>query len=225
MKKSQIFSAGILKENPALMMFLGMCPMLATTTSIDNAFGMGLAVIFVLVMSNIVVSAVRKIVPNEIRIPVYIIIIATFVKCVDLVMNAFTPDLYASLGLFIPLIVVNCVILGRAEAFASKNTVVDSIIDGLGMGIGFTLALFLIALIRQLFGTGSLVLHNPLNPAQVWFNLTTPLTNYAIPLLTQPAGAFLVLGIVVAAITAIKTSAAKKAEAKAKKAEAAAKAN
>ena len=176
MKKLKIFLNGLLYENPTLVIFLGMCPALGTTNTVENATYMSLCVLFVLVLSNIIVSLIRNIVPNEVRIPVYIIIIATFVKCVDLVMNAFTPDLYASLGLFIPLIVVNCVILGRAEAFASKNTVVDSIIDGLGMGIGFTLALFLIALIRQLFGTGILVLHNPLNPAQVWFNLVTPLT-------------------------------------------------
>jgi len=137
------FTKGIIKENPTYVQVLGMCPTLATTTSAKNGFGMGLAATAVLVMSNIVISAIRKTVPEKIRIPIFITVIATFVTIVDLVMHAFTYDLWKTLGLFIPLIVVNCIIMGRAEAYASKHGVVDSLLDGLGMGVGFTLSLTL----------------------------------------------------------------------------------
>ncbi|MBN1781730.1 electron transport complex subunit E [bacterium] len=146
---------GIFQENPVFRLMLGLCPVLATSTSVQNALGMGSAVIFVLLCSNIIVSLVRNWVPAKIRIPIYISIIATFVTIVDLVMAGYLPDLHKSLGLFIPLIVVNCIILGRAEAFAGKNGVFRSILDALGMGIGFTLALTIIATFREILGNGT----------------------------------------------------------------------
>ncbi|MBN2787221.1 MAG: electron transport complex subunit E [Paludibacteraceae bacterium] len=154
MSKLKILSKGFIKENPVFVMLLGMCPALGTTTSAENGIGMGLATLFVLVMSNIVVSLVKNFIPDKVRIPSYIVIIATFVTIVDLVLHAYVPDLYKALGLFIPLIVVNCVVLGRAEAFASKNNVLDSAIDGLGMGIGFTFALTLLGAVREIIGSG-----------------------------------------------------------------------
>lgn len=200
-KKSKILLTGIFKENPSLVMFLGMCPTLAVTTKIDDAIGMTAAVMFVLLLSNISVSFIRKLVPDEVRIPVYIVIIASFVKIIDMLMQAYTPALSQSLGLFIPLIVVNCVILGRAEAFASKNTVVDSIFDAIGMSLGFGLSLFVLAAIRQFFGTGGLSLSNPLNPEQIIFSFNL-FKDQAMSFLTMPAGAFLVFGLVVAIVAA-----------------------
>jgi electron transport complex protein RnfE len=148
------FTKGFVKENPVFVMALGLCPTLAVTSSVNNAVGMGLAATFVLVCSNIIVSMVKNVIPSKIRIPAYIVIIASFVTMVDLTMHAFLTPLHKSLGLFIPLIVVNCIILGRAEAFASKNNVLKSILDGLGMGLGFTLALMVIASIREILGAG-----------------------------------------------------------------------
>lgn len=152
MNNKTIFSRGIIKENPVFILLLGLCPALGVTTSAFNGFGMGVATLFVLVMSNIVVSLVKDFIPNKVRIPSFIVIIASFVTITDLVMAAFTPGLYDALGLFIPLIVCNCLVLGRAEAFASKNTLSSSIIDGLGMGVGFTFALALLGAVRELFG-------------------------------------------------------------------------
>ena len=156
MKTFLAFWYGIFKNNPTFRLVLGLCPTLAVTTSLENALGMGLAATFVLVCSNVLVSALRKVIPAAVHIPCYIVIIATFVTAVDLLMQAYLPDLSASLGIFIPLIVVNCVILGRAEAFASRNGVVDSFADGLGSGIGFTLALALVAAVREICGAGTL---------------------------------------------------------------------
>lgn len=153
MDNKTIFSKAIIKENPVFILLLGLCPALGVTTSAFNGFGMGLATLFVLVMSNIVVSLVKNFIPNKVRIPCFIVIIAAFVTITDLVMAAFTPGLYDALGLFIPLIVCNCLVLGRAEAFASKNTLFKSIIDGLGMGVGFTFALALLGAVRELFGS------------------------------------------------------------------------
>jgi len=150
------FTKGFIRENPVLRLVLGLCPVLAVTTSLKNGVGMGLAATFVLVGSNVFVSLIRKGVPSRIRIPCYIVIIASFVTVVDLVMAGYTPELHKSLGIFIPLIVVNCIILGRAEAFASKNTVGRSFIDGLGMGLGFTFALVITASIREIIGTGKI---------------------------------------------------------------------
>ncbi len=148
------FTKGLVKENPVFVMALGLCPTLAVTTSVENAIGMGLAATFVLVMSNIIISLIKNFIPNKIRIPSYIVVIASFVTIVDMVMEAYVPALHKNLGLFIPLIVVNCIILGRAEAFAGKNNVVSSIFDGFGMGFGFTLALIVIGGIREILGVG-----------------------------------------------------------------------
>ena len=149
------FSKGLFKENPTFRLVLGMCPTLATTTSLENALGMGAATTFVLCGSNAAISALRKIIPAQIRIPCYIVVIATFVTVVDLLMQAYLPALHAKLGIYIPLIVVNCIVLGRAEAFASKNGVLPSLLDGIGVGIGFTLALTVLGLVREILGSGS----------------------------------------------------------------------
>ena len=156
MTKKENLLKGIWKENPLLVSLLGMCPSLGITTKLENALGMGIAVLFVLVMSNLIISLIKKIVPNEIRIAVYIVVIATLVTIVDMVMGAFLPELHASLGLFIPLIVVNCIILGRAEAFASKNGPLDSVLDGIGMALGYTLALSIVSIAREFLGTGAI---------------------------------------------------------------------
>lgn len=151
------FSKGLVKENPVFVMALGLCPTLAVSSSVKNAIGMGLAATFVLVFSNIIVSLIKGFIPSKIRIPAFIVVIASFVTIVDMVMHAYTPDIHKNLGLFIPLIVVNCIILGRAEAFASKNNVFNSMLDGLGMGLGFTLALIVIGSIREILGAGQLL--------------------------------------------------------------------
>ena len=153
--KLSLITHGLLKENPTFVLVLGMCPTLATTTSAMNGMEMGLATLFVLVLSNIVVSLVAPIVPDKVHIPVYIVIIATFVTVLQLLMRAFVPDIYRTLGLFIPLIVVNCIILGRAEAFASKHNWLESALDGIGIGIGFTLSLTVIGIVREILGSGS----------------------------------------------------------------------
>ena len=150
-----IFTKGFFKENPTFVLLLGMCPTLATTTSAINGLSMGLATLFVLVLSNIVISAIAPVVPDKVHIPVYIVVIATFVTILQFAMQAYTPDMYKTLGLFIPLIVVNCIVLGRAEAFACKNGIVDSALDGLGIGFGFTMSLTVLGLVREILGSGS----------------------------------------------------------------------
>ena len=154
-RKLDIFTKGFFKENPTFVLLLGMCPTLATTTSAINGLSMGLATLFVLVLSNIVISAIAPVVPDKVHIPVYIVVIATFVTILQFAMQAYTPDMYKTLGLFIPLIVVNCIVLGRAEAFASKNGIVDSALDGLGIGFGFTMALTVLGMVREILGSGS----------------------------------------------------------------------
>ena len=156
MSKLSIITKGIVKENPTFVLLLGMCPTLATTTSAINGMSMGLATMAVLIFSNITISAITRFIPDKVRIPSYIVVIATFVTLLQLLMQAYVPDIYETLGLFIPLIVVNCIILGRAEAFANKNGVVDSALDGIGIGLGFTLALTLLGLVREVLGSGSL---------------------------------------------------------------------
>jgi electron transport complex protein RnfE len=156
MNQVQNLTKGLIKENPVFVLLLGMCPTLGTTTSAFNGLGMGLATAFVLVGSNVVVSMVKNLIPDKVRIPAFIVIIASFVTIVELVMQAYVPALYEQLGLFIPLIVVNCIVLGRAEAFASKNSVGSSAIDGLGMGLGFALALTILGAVRELLGSGAL---------------------------------------------------------------------
>lgn len=156
LSQKQNFLKGIIKDNPVFVMLLGMCPTLGVTSSAFNGLGMGIATLFVLLMSNIVVSLFKSQIPSKVRIPAFIVIIASFVTIVEMVLEAFIPFLYEQLGIFIPLIVVNCLILGRAEAFASKNTVISSVIDALGMGIGFTIALTLLGAVREILGNGSL---------------------------------------------------------------------
>jgi electron transport complex protein RnfE len=157
MKAIQEFTKGIIKENPVFVMALGLCPTLAVSTSVQNAIGMGAAATFVLICSNIFISLIKNFIPSKVRIPCYILVIASFVTIVDMVMEAYVPPLHKSLGIFIPLIVVNCIILGRAEAFASKNGVFKSMLDGLGMGVGFMLAIMIIALIREILGVGTIL--------------------------------------------------------------------
>jgi electron transport complex protein RnfE len=156
MNQLQNFTKGFFKENPILVLVLGTCPTLATTTSSLNGMGMGIATTFVLVGSNVVISLLSSLIPDKVRIPSFIVIIASFVTIVDLVMQAYVPDLYKALGIFIPLIVVNCIVLGRAEAYASKNSVFSSFIDGLGMGLGFTMALGILGAFRELVGSGEI---------------------------------------------------------------------
>ena len=155
MSKLQLITKGLVKENPTFVLILGMCPTLATTTSAMNGMGMGLATLFVLVLSNMAISAAAPYIPDKVRIPAYIVIIAAFVTILQFIMQDYTPAMYETLGLFIPLIVVNCIVLGRAEAFANKNSVIDSACDGLGIGLGFTLALTVLGLIREIIGSGS----------------------------------------------------------------------
>lgn len=155
MGKFNIITKGLIKENPTFVLILGMCPTLATTTSAMNGMGMGLATMFVLVLSNMVISATAPYIPDKVRIPSYIVIIAAFVTILQFIMQAYTPAMYETLGLFIPLIVVNCIVLGRAEAFANKNSVLDSALDGIGIGLGFTMSLTLLGLVREILGSGS----------------------------------------------------------------------
>ena len=156
MTKLQLITKGLVKDNPTFVLILGMCPTLATTSSAINGLSMGLATLFVLILSNIVISAIAPAVPDKVHIPVYIVVIATFVTLLQLLMQAFVPSVYQTLGLFIPLIVVNCVVLGRAEAFANKNGVLASALDGIGVGIGFTLSLTVIGIVREILGSGSI---------------------------------------------------------------------
>ena len=193
---------GIFRENPVLMLLLGLCPTLGVSGKFFNATGMGLGVIFVLVCSNAVISLMKKIIPNQVRIPGYIVIIATFVTIVELMLRAFSPVLYSGLGIFIPLIVVNCIVLGRAEAFAGKNKLLPSILDGLGMGIGFTLSLMLIAFIREILGAGTLTLWE--SGSTVYRFVIPGLSEAPVSVLATPAGALFVVGFVIAGINAIK---------------------
>ena len=155
MTKLQLITKGLVKDNPTFVLILGMCPTLATTSSAINGLSMGLATLFVLILSNIVISAIAPAVPDKVHIPVYIVVIATFVTVLQLLMQAYVPAVYATLGLFIPLIVVNCIVLGRAEAFANKNGIIDSALDGLGVGLGFTVSFTVIGLVREILGNGS----------------------------------------------------------------------
>lgn len=196
-----IFKDGVLTSNPLFVSMLGLCPALAITDKVMNAVGMTFAFFFVLLLSNVVISLLRKVIPNEIRIPIYIIIVATFVTCVALLMEAYTPSLYTELSTFINLIVVNCIILGRAEAFASKNSVGASAMDAVGQSLGYGLGLFIIAFIREVLGTQSLTLSNPFNASQS-FTLKL-LTDIKLDLFTSSAGAFITLAIVLAVISAI----------------------
>jgi len=185
------FSKGFIKENAVFVLFLGLCPTLGVTTSAINGLGMGLATTFVLVMSNLVVSLVKNMIPDKVRIPAFIVIIATFVTVVELVMKGYVPVLFDALGLFIPLIVVNCVVLGRAEAFASKNTVWSSLVDGAGMGLGFTMALTVLGAVREILGSGA------------FFGMKM-ISGDAMLLFILPPGAFLALGYLIVLANMIK---------------------
>ena len=189
MSKLQILTKGLIKENPTLILVLGTCPSLAVTTSVQNAIGMGLATTFVLMMSNTIISLLKSLIPDKVRIPAFIVVIATFVSIVDLLIQGFVPALAESLGIFIPLIVVNCIVLGRAEAFASKNSVFDSFLDGLGMGLGFTIALFLIGTCRELLGSGSF-----------WGYKLPFVTGDGILVFVLAPGAFIVMGFIIAIV-------------------------
>ena len=192
------FTKGLIRENPTFVQLLGMCPTLAVTTSVSNGIGMGLSATAVLVASNVVISLCRKFIPNKIRIASYIVIIAAFVSAIEMLLKAFLPEISKSLGLFIPLIVVNCIILARAEAFASKNTVGNSALDGLGIGLGFTAALTIISAIREVFGNGTFL------GIALFGESFAPAT-----MLILPPGAFIVLGLLIGAINLIRTKASK----------------
>ena len=197
--KLSIFTKGFIKENPILVLILGTCPTLAVSTQAFNGIGMGLCVTFVLLFSNIFISALKKIIPDKVRIPCYIVIIATFVTILQMLLQAYLPELNKSLGLYIPLIVVNCIILGRAEAFANKNSVIDSALDGVGMGIGFTLALCAMGAIRELLGTGCLL-------------GKTIIPNFSIGFFNLAPGGFFVYGILIAVLMAATKGKALKAK-------------
>lgn len=193
MKLSKIFYNGLIKENPIFVQLIGMCSVLAVTTSAKNGLAMGLAVTGVLIGSNVTISLLRKVIPDKIRIPAFIVIIATFVTIVEMFMKAYTQDLYKSLGIFIPLIVVNCIILARAEAFASKNNVKESAVDGLGMGLGFTLALLVLGSLREILGAGTIFN----------FQLFGPSFEPAL-IFIMPPGAFILLGILIAIFNSVR---------------------
>lgn len=192
MSNLKILMNGIITENPTFVLLLGMCPTLGTTSSAMNGMSMGLATMFVLICSNMVISALKNVISDMVRIPGYIVVIATFVTVVQMCMEAFIPALYASLGLFIPLIVVNCIVLGRAEAFAAKNGVVASAFDGIGIGLGFTIALTLLGAIRELLGTGKL------------FNLTIMPEQFGSLIFVLAPGAFIALGFLIAIVNKLR---------------------
>ena len=192
MNKINILLNGIIKENPSFVLLLGMCPTLGTTTSSINGMSMGLATMFVLICSNVVISLLKSLIPDAVRIPAFIVVIASFVTILQMVMQAYVPALYATLGIFIPLIVVNCIILGRAEAFASKNSALDSLLDGLGSGLGFTLALTVLGSLRELAGAGKI------------FGITVYPENYGMLMFVMAPGAFIMLGYIIAVFNRVK---------------------
>ena len=192
MNNFKVLMNGIIKENPTFVLLLGMCPTLGTTSSALNGMSMGLATTFVLVCSNVVISLIKNLIPDMVRIPAFIVVIASFVTALQMCMQAFVPDIYATLGLFIPLIVVNCIILGRAEAFASKNGVVPSFFDGVGMGLGFTIALTVLGAVREIVGTGKI------------FGLEVWPEDYGMLMFVLAPGAFIVLGYLIAIVNKLK---------------------
>ncbi len=190
----KVLMNGIIKENPTFVLLLGMCPTLGTTSSALNGMSMGLATMFVLICSNLVISLIKNLIPDMVRIPSFIVVIASFVTLLQMLMQAYLPDIYATLGLFIPLIVVNCIILGRAEAFAAKNGPVASIFDGIGMGLGFTIALTLLGAVREILGTGKL------------FGLTLMPEEYGMLVFVLAPGAFIVLGYLIAIVNKLRNN-------------------
>jgi len=191
-KRLHLITRGIIKENPTLIMVLGLCPALAVTTSVINGIGMGVATTFVMLCSNTMISALRKVIPNQVRIPAYIVLIATFTSMVDLLIQGFVPALAESLGLFIPLIAVNCIVFARVESFAGKNKIFDSLLDGLGMGLGFTVALFLIGGVREILGSSSIFDYQFMENSEILIFVLAP-------------GAFFVMGFIIAGIRFIQT--------------------
>ena len=192
MSNLKVLMNGIIKENPTFVLLLGMCPTLGTTSSAINGMGMGLATLFVLICSNVVISSIKNLVPDMVRIPIFIVVIASFVTVLQMVMQAYVPGLYATLGLFIPLIVVNCILLGRAEAFAAKNGPLASLFDGLGMGLGFTIGLTLLGSIREFLGTGKI------------FNISILPEEYGMLVFVLAPGAFIALGYLIAIVNRLK---------------------
>ena len=192
MNNFKVLMNGIVKENPTFVLLLGMCPTLGTTSSAINGMGMGLATMFVLICSNVVISLIKNLVPDMVRIPIFVVVIASFVTLLQMLMQAYVPALYATLGLFIPLIVVNCILLGRAEAFAAKNNPLSSFFDGLGMGLGFTIALTLLGGVREFLGTGKL------------FTISIMPENYGMLIFVLAPGAFIVLGYLIAIVNRLK---------------------
>lgn len=192
MNNFKVLINGIVKENPTFVLLLGMCPTLGTTSSAINGMGMGLATMFVLICSNIAISLIKNLVPDMVRIPIFVVVIASFVTLLQMIMQAFVPGLYATLGLFIPLIVVNCILLGRAEAFAAKNNPIASLFDGLGMGLGFTLALTILGSVRELLGTGKI------------FDITILPEQYGMLIFVLAPGAFIALGFLIAIVNKLK---------------------
>jgi electron transport complex protein RnfE len=199
MSKLSIFTKGLIKENPVFILLLGLCPALAVSTQASNAVGMGIATTFVILCSNIAVSLLRKVIPDKVRIPCFIVLIAGFVALTQMIVEAFAYPLYLALGIFLPLIAVNCIVFARAEVFAHKQGVIDSAIDAIGMGAGFTLALFAMASLREIFGNGT------------WLGIDLPvLVNNNIPILTLPPGGFIVLGVLVAIVNKVTKGRVKK---------------
>ena len=192
MNNFKVLMNGIVKENPTFVLLLGMCPTLGTTSSAINGMGMGLATMFVLICSNVVISSIKNLIPDMVRIPAFIVVIASFVTLLQMIMQAYVPALYATLGLFIPLIVVNCILLGRAEAFAAKNGPVPSFFDGLGMGLGFTLALTILGGVREVLGTGKL------------FDIAIMPEQYGMLIFVLAPGAFIALGYLIAIVNKLK---------------------
>ena len=202
---TKVFMNGILNENPTFRLLLGMCPTLAVSTAASQGLGMGLSTTFVLVFSNLVISMLRKVIPDKVRIPSFVVVIATFVTIIDLIIKAFLPSLSSSLGIYIPLIVVNCIIFARAESFAFKNAVVPSIFDGLGMGLGFTLSMTLLSSVREIIGSGT------------WFGMQIMPAGYKpMSIIVSPAGGFITLGVLILIVNAIVNASSKRKAAKAK---------
>lgn len=197
------FFTGLILDNPVFGLFLGICSTLAITINLNNALGMGVSVILILIASNVIISAIRKITPDEIRIPVYIVVIATLVKAVELLIKAYAPAIDVALGVFIPLIVVNCIILGRAEAFASKNGMLASAWDGFTMGVGYILGLVVMSLIREILATGIVEMVNPFNDALIFSVRLVP-AEFSISMFSQPVGAFLTFAVIAAGVAAFR---------------------
>ena len=202
--KKRGFISKMITDNPVFGLYLGICSTLAISTSLDNAIGMGISVIFVLVLSNVVISLIAPITPDDIHIPVYIVVIASLVTILEMFLHAFTPDLYSALGAFISLIVVNCIILGRAEAYACSHNIVDSAKDGLMMGLSYTFSLIAISLVRQILGTGVITLSNPFAGNAVVFSIQVLPKPFLIPFMTAETGSFFTFGVLAAAVSGYK---------------------